>query len=599
MKLMAALFLTGVFGAALASPTADFRKRCDELLNQKSKTKEAQRLHALFGAHWEYSMREFPESATWRGYPGQNARWTDYSMESIVQRKDDTQTALKVVQSIDRAKLSVADQLNFDLFKRNLDLERAGQEFPQHLLVISQMDGIQRSLASMLRMMPVRKVSDYEDILARLRGTEKLVEQTTDLLNVGLKMGVTPPQICLRDLADQVSKQITKDPMTSPLLLPFREIASTIPKDDQSRLKREAIAAYREKAAPAFRRFHKFLANRYVPNCRESIGCSELPNGRNWYQERIHAMTTTTLTARKIHQIGLREVKRIRAQMEEIKKQSGFKGSLAEFFKYLRTDKRFYYGRGTELLAGYRDISKRADPELIKLFGTLPRQPYGIRPVPAYIERSVTTAYYQPGSTTAGRPGYFYANTYNLTVRPKWEMEALTLHEAVPGHHLQLALADELTDLPEFRKYGRYTVYVEGWALYAESLGEEMGFYTDPYSKFGQLTYEMWRAIRLVVDTGMHELSWSRQQAIDYFKANAGKTEHDIIVEIDRYIVWPGQALAYKMGELKIKELRAKSEKTLGEKFDIRLFHDEVLRHGAVPLDILEAQVKVWLAKKK
>ena len=599
MKLMAALFLTGVFGAALASPTADFRKRCDELLNQKSKVKEAQRLHALFEAHWEYSMREFPESATWRGYPGQNARWTDYSMESIVQRKDDTQTALKVVQSIDRAKLSVADQLNFDLFKRNLDLERAGQEFPQHLLVISQMDGIQRSLASMLRMMPVRKVSDYEDILARLRGTEKLVEQTTDLLNVGLKMGVTPPQICLRDLADQVSKQITKDPMTSPLLLPFRKIASTIPKDDQSRLKREAIAAYREKAAPAFRRFHKFLANRYVPNCRESIGCSELPNGRNWYQERIYAMTTTTLTAREIHQIGLREVKRIRAQMEEIKKQSGFKGSLAEFFKYLRTDKRFYYGRGTELLAGYRDISKRADPELIKLFGTLPRQPYGIRPVPTYIERSVTTAYYQPGSTTAGRPGYFYANTYNLTVRPKWEMEALTLHEAVPGHHLQLALADELTGLPEFRKYGRYTVYVEGWALYAESLGEEMGFYTDPYSKFGQLTYEMWRAIRLVVDTGMHELSWSRQQAIDYFKANAGKTEHDIIVEIDRYIVWPGQALAYKMGELKIKELRAKSETTLGEKFDIRLFHDEVLRHGAVPLDILEAQVKVWLAKKK
>jgi len=310
-------------------------------------------------------------------------------------------------------------------------------------------------------------------------------------------------------------------------------------------------------------------------------------------------MTTTKLTAMEIHQIGLREVKRIRAQMEEIKKQSGFKGSLAEFFKYLRTDKRFYYQKGTELLAGYRDISKRADPELIKLFGILPRQPYGIRPVPAYIERSVTTAYYQPGSTTAGRPGYFYANTYNLTVRPKWEMEALTLHEAVPGHHLQLALADELTGLPEFRKYGRYTVYVEGWALYAESLGEEMGFYTDPYSKFGQLTYEMWRAIRLVVDTGMHELDWSRQQAIDYFKANAGKTEHDIIVEIDRYIVWPGQALAYKMGELKIKELRTHAEKTLADKFDIRLFHDEVLRHGAVPLDILEAQVKAWIETRK
>lgn len=596
---MVAIFLAGAAGAASASPSADFRKQCDKLLTQKGKTKEAQRLHTLFKAHWEYSMREFPESATWRGYPGQNQRWTDYSLVSVARRKDDTQTALKVVQSINRTKLSVADQLNFDLFNRNLELEHAGQQFPQHLLVISQMDGIQRSLTSMLRMMPARKVSDYEDILARLRGTEKLVDQTIDLLDVGLKMRVTPPKICLRDLAEQVSKQITKNPMDSPLLRPFREIASNIPKDDQARLKHEAIAAYREKTAPAFQRFHKFLANRYIPNCRESIGCSELPNGRKWYQERILAMTTTELTAKEIHQIGLREVKRIRAQMEEIKKQSGFKGSLMEFFKYLRTDKQFYYHKGTELLAGYRDISKRADPELIKLFGILPRQPYGIRPVPAYIERSVTTAYYQPGSTTAGRPGYFYANTYNLTVRPKWEMEALTLHEAVPGHHLQLALADELIGLPEFRKYGRYTVYVEGWALYAESLGEEMGFYTDPYSKFGQLTYEMWRAIRLVVDTGMHELGWSRKRAIDYFKANAGKTEHDIIVEIDRYIVWPGQALAYKMGELKIKELRAHAEKTLGDKFDIRLFHDEVLRHGAVPLDILEAQVKAWIETRK
>ena len=284
--------------------------------------------------------------------------------------------------------------------------------------------------------------------------------------------------------------------------------------------------------------------------------------------------------------------------MEKIKRQTGFKGSLTDFFRFLRTDKQFYYDKGKALLAGYRDISKRADPELIKLFGNLPRQPYGIRPVPSYIERSVTTAYYQPGSTSAARPGYFYANTYNLTVRPKWEMEALTLHEAVPGHHLQLAIADELTGLPEFRKNGRYTAYVEGWALYAESLGEEMGFYTDPYSKFGQLTYEMWRAIRLVVDTGMHSLGWSRQQAIVYFKDNAGKTEHDIIVEVDRYIVWPGQALAYKLGELKIKELRANAEKKLGDHFDIRLFHDEILRHGAVPLDILETQVKAWLARQ-
>ena len=543
-------------------------------------------------------MKEFPESATWRGYEGQNARWTDYSLESVSQRKADTMKALSVMESTDRKQLSEKDRLNFDLFKRSLSIEKAGNEFPQHLLVINQMDGIQRNVASMLRMMPARKVDDYEDILARMRGAEKLVQQTIDLLEVGLKMRVTPPKICLRNLGEQVTKQLTNNPMESPLLLPFQNFPASISKEDQNRLRSEAIAVYRDKSSLAFRRLHKFLVERYIPNCRESIACSDRPNGKAWYQHQIHALTTTRLIPKEIHTIGLREVKRIRAEMEKIKRQTGFKGSLTDFFRFLRTDKQFYYDKGKALLAGYRDISKRADPELIKLFGNLPRQPYGIRPVPSYIERSVTTAYYQPGSTSAARPGYFYANTYNLTVRPKWEMEALTLHEAVPGHHLQLAIADELTGLPEFRKNGRYTAYVEGWALYAESLGEEMGFYTDPYSKFGQLTYEMWRAIRLVVDTGMHSLGWSRQQAIVYFKDNAGKTEHDIIVEVDRYIVWPGQALAYKLGELKIKELRANAEKKLGDHFDIRLFHDEILRHGAVPLDILETQVKAWLARQ-
>ncbi len=587
-----------VFNLSAASPSTVFTKRCDELIGQKGKATETKRLHALFDADWKYSMTEFPESATWRGYPGQNHRWTDYSLESVDHRKTDNLKALAVMGSIDRAKLSAADQLNFDLFLRGLSVAKAGNEFPSHLLLINQMDGLQRNVASMLRMMPARKVSDFEDILARLRGTEKLVQQTSDLLEVGLKMRVTPPKICLRNLGEQVTKQLTDDPLDSPLLRPFQNFPASIPKTKQAQLRREAIAVYRATTAPAFHKLHTFLVKRYIPNCRESIACSDLPNGKKWYQQRIHTMTTTRLTPKEIHAIGLREVKHIRGEMEKIKTQSGFTGSLAEFFKFLRTDERFYYKRGTALLAGYRDISKRADPELIKLFGRLPRQPYGIRPVPSFIERSVTTAYYQPGSTVASRPGYFYANTFNLAVRPKWEMEALTLHEAVPGHHLQLAIADELTGLPEFRKYARYTAYVEGWALYAESLGTEMGFYKDPYSKFGQLTYEMWRAIRLVVDTGMHSLGWSRQRAIDYFKANAGKTEHDIVVEVDRYIVWPGQALAYKLGELKIKELRAAAEKQLGDKFDIRLFHDEILGHGALPLDILEARIKAWMARQ-
>jgi uncharacterized protein (DUF885 family) len=303
------------------------------------------------------------------------------------------------------------------------------------------------------------------------------------------------------------------------------------------------------------------------------------------------------MTPEQIHQLGLAEVKRIRAEMDKIIQQSGFKGSFAEFCKFLRTDSKFYYKDADSLLRAYRDIAKRADPELAHLFGKLPRLPYGVKAVPAYAEESQTTAYYQPGSPQAGRPGWYFCNTYALDTRPKWEMEALSLHESVPGHHLQIALAQEMEAAPEFRKHGGYTAFVEGWGLYAESLGTEMGFYKDPYMKFGQLTYEIWRAIRLVVDTGMHSMGWTRQQAIDYFVANSSKNEHDITVEIDRYIVWPGQALAYKIGELKYKELRAYAAKELGGKFDIRQFHDQVLDNGALPLDILEKRIREWVGR--
>jgi uncharacterized protein (DUF885 family) len=285
--------------------------------------------------------------------------------------------------------------------------------------------------------------------------------------------------------------------------------------------------------------------------------------------------------------------------METIIAEAGFEGGFHEFLDFLRTDPQFFYTDGEDLLAGYRDIAKRADAELPKLFGTLPRLPYGVVEVPEYAEKSQTTAYYQPGSAESGRSGSFYANTYDLPSRPKWEMEALTLHEAVPGHHLQIALAHELEDLPWYRRYGGEIAFTEGWGLYSESLGEAMGFYQDPYSKFGQLTYEMWRAIRLVVDTGMHALGWSRQDAIDFFKENAGKAEHDITVEVDRYIVWPGQALAYKIGELKIKELRALAEEELGESFDIRAFHDKLLGSGALPLSVLELHMKEWIETQK
>ncbi len=394
--------------------------------------------------------------------------------------------------------------------------------------------------------------------------------------------------------------QIPDDPMKSPLLRSFTQMPNTIPNEEQARLTAEAKQAYAEQVKPAFQRLHDFLEQTYLPKARKSIAATDLPDGQAWYAYRVRQMTTTNLTPKEIHEIGLGEVKRIRVEMEMVKNETGFKGTMQEFFMYLRTDPKFYFTDKNELLKSYRDIAKRIDPELIKLFKTLPRTPYGVIPVPSYAEKSQTTAYYYPGSPDAGRPGYFFANTYALETRPKWEMESLTLHEAVPGHHLQIALSQELGQLPEFRRNNwGYTAFVEGWGLYSESLGEDLGLYKDPYAKFGRLTYEMWRAIRLVVDTGMHSMGWSRQQAIDFFMENAGKTEHDIVVEVDRYIVWPGQALAYKIGELKIKELRAYATKELGAKFDIREFHDEVLRHGAVPLSVLETNIKGWVERRK
>jgi uncharacterized protein (DUF885 family) len=351
--------------------------------------------------------------------------------------------------------------------------------------------------------------------------------------------------------------------------------------------------------APAYERLLEFTENEYLPGARESIAARDLPDGEAWYAHNVAVRTTTDLTPKQIHDIGLAEVARIRSEMEAIIASTGFEGSFEEFLAFLRTDPRFYHTKAEDLMSEYRDIAKRADPELTKLFGVLPRTPYGVIEVPDYAAPSQTTAYYQRGSLKAGRPGYFFANTYVLDTRPRWEMEALTLHEAVPGHHLQIAIQQELEGLPWFRQNPSYTAFVEGWGLYSESLGEEMGFYRDPYSKFGQLTYEMWRAIRLVVDTGMHQLGWSRQQAIDFFKENAGKSEHDIVVEVDRYIVWPGQALAYKIGELKIKELRAFATDALGEKFDIRGFHDELLGNGAVPLSVLEANIRAWVEAQR
>ena len=585
--------------------TADWRQDVAALRAQVSTlgaagdTRTAQeRFEWLVTALYEYQMLSNPEFATYLGEKGGDDRWTDQSLAAIEQRKADELSALEALRRIDKSALEQNQRLNYELLLDQLGTRVDGHAFPSELLPINQMSGVQQDVAQMMSITRPQSLADYENMLQRLDKVPALVDQTIETLREGMRKGVTPPKITLRDVPDQVRSQLADDPADAPVLQAFRNFPDTLDELQREALTQRANAVFSGKVAPAYEQLLNFLESEYIPASRTSIALEDLPGGEAWYRHNVRQLTTTDMTPEQIHELGLSEVKRIRAEMDAIIRALEFDGGFEDFLHFLRTDPQFYHTTAEGLLAEYRDISKRADPELMKLFGHLPRTPYGVIEIPSYAAKSTTTAYYMRGSTKAGRPGYFYANTYALDTRPRWEMEALTLHEAVPGHHLQIAIQDELEDVPWFRRVGGYTAFVEGWGLYAESLGEEMGFYQDPYSKFGQLTYEMWRAIRLVVDTGMHHKGWTRQQAIDYFMANAGKQEHDVIVEIDRYIVWPGQALAYKIGELKIKELRAWASNALGEDFDIRGFHDVVLGSGSVPLNLLEANVQAWLAQQ-
>jgi len=560
----------------------------------RSKAKDPQKLHRLFDLAWQYDNAEHPELATSRGVAGYNNRWTDESLEAIERRKHETVSLGQALSAIDRRKLDAQDQLNYDLFRRNVDDDLAAQRFPRELLAITQLAGPQY-LSSTLDIMPARTARDYQDIVARLDAVPQRMAQVEARLRRGVETGVVSPRVVLRDVAAQLDAQTPEDPLQAPLLKAFAKLPEGISEEART----DAVRIYREKIVPAYRKLREYFVSAYLPHARETVALSALPEGVDWYLERVRRETTTSLTPHEIHQLGLSEVKRIRGEMEKVLARVGFKGTLADFATFLRTDARFYFTDARELVREYRDIAKRIDPELTRLFGKLPRLPYGVVEIPAFSAPSQTTAYYRQGSPEAHRPGSYFVNTYKLDTRPKWEMEALTLHESVPGHHLQIAISQELTSVPEFRKTSRYVAFVEGWGLYAESLGPDLGMYQDPYSQFGQLTYEMWRAIRLVVDTGMHALGWSRDQAIDYFRQNSAKTEHDIVVEIDRYIVMPGQALAYKIGELKLKELRALASKELGAKFDVRTFHDAVLGSGALPLDVLEENIRAFIAQQR
>lgn len=559
---------------------------------------EEKKLLRIFDEIWQYDMTRDPTYATYVGYPGQNGLWPDVSQAAVAADTEKRREFLAKLRKINRKRLGDDSLLDWQLVEKNLAGQVDSSEFPDQYILIHQRGGVQQGIAETLSMMPQRNRQDFQDQLTRLTNASAYIEQNIAMLREGLAKGITPPQITLRDVPQQIRNTIPEDVNQSPLLSSFTNFPDSISDEEEAALIAEAKRIITEQLYPAFNQLLVFMETDYIPNAASSIALSDMPDGTNWYNHRVKQFTTSSLTAKEIHELGLSEVKRIRAEMDKVIADSGFEGSFSEFTHFLRTDKQFYMTSAEDLLRGYRDIAKRADPELAKLFGTLPRLPYGVIAIPDYAAKSQTTAYYWGGSNKTGRAGYFYANTYALNTRPTWEMEALTLHEAMPGHHLQISISQELPETHPLRQNLSYTGFVEGWGLYAESLGTEMGFYTDPYNRFGQLSYEMWRAVRLVVDTGMHMFGWDRQRAIDFFASNTAKSLHDIEVEIDRYISWPGQALAYKLGELKFKELRARATEKLGDKFDVREFHDQLLNRGALPLDILEQRINAWILSR-
>lgn len=600
MKFKSILFLFILINYSSHSTGQElFSAKLNTIQTNKSIKSENEKLNLIYQILFDYQLEVNPENGVFLGKPTDNTRWTDYSKKAIEQSKIDNDLFIDALAKIKRDQLDKVGQLNYDLLKNRLDDSKFGDRFPSELMPIDQMSGIHQEITQTITFTPIKTEKDANDLLKRLERIPALLDQIQALMEEGLKKKITPSRSSLMGVPEQIQNLIADDGSKSNFLAGYTTYTSTLSLEKKKEMDDVAIRVIKDKVNPAFQKLKNYLEKTYIPKSRVTYGLSDLPNGANWYNFNIRQRTTTNLTFQEIHNIGLSEVKRIRTEMDSVIKSVGFKGTFEEFGVFLKTDPQFYFDTADQLLDSYRVICKKIDPELPKIFGKLPRLPYGVMAVPAYSEKFQPAAYYNRGSTESGRAGNFYANTYDIKTRPKWGMEGLTAHEAVPGHHLQIALAQELENVPEIRKNSSYTAFVEGWALYSESLGSEIGLYKDPYSKFGQLSNEIWRAIRLVVDTGIHGMGWTRQEAIDYFKANSTLSEHEIIVETDRYITWPGQALAYKIGELKIKELRKKASSELGEKFDIRAFHDAILENGAIPLDVLENHINEWIVSSK
>ena len=554
------------------------------------------RLQNVFDDHWEHRLQTNPLFATNQGDHRFNDRLPESDLYALERRNRQNREFLYRLESIERDDLSEESQLNHDIFKIQIENAIRSYELNDHLLPLNGWWDYHAVFADLANRVPLNTTEDYENYLSRLSAFPGYNSGYIERMRAGLELGFVRPKAVFEDYLASVEAHIVDDAEESNLFEPFKEFPEGVSEEDRDRLRSEALDVLADMVVPEFERLRDFLRDEYIPGAADEIGITSVPAGEEYYQYLVQMYTTMEITPEEIHRTGLDEVARIRAEMMEIVEEAGFGDDFDGFVEFLRTDPQFYAETPEELMKETAYVLKLMDGKLPELFKTLPRLPYGIMPVPDYLAPRTATAYYSRGAADGTRAGFYAVNTYDLSSRPLYEVTALSLHEAVPGHHLQIALQQELEDLPRFRTVAGFTAYSEGWALYSERLGLEVGMYDDPYQNFGRLSYEMWRALRLVVDTGMHAMGWSREEAIDYMASNSALSLHNIRSEVNRYIFWPGQALAYKMGEIKIRELREMAEMELGDDFDLREFHDVVLLSGAVPLSVLENNVESWIA---
>jgi uncharacterized protein (DUF885 family) len=555
--------------------------------------------HRLLDEDWEARLREDPLLASRTGdhrYDDRLPSVTPADLERSAERQRATLARLK---AIDRTSLDTSDRISYDMLARELADDVTDHEFGGWRLPINADSGFHTGLAELPRYTTFLTSRDYDNYIARLRAFPAYFAQQIGNMREGIRTGFVQPRVVLEGYETTIRTHVVADPDASVFYAPFRTFPPGVPEGDRARLVAEGRKAVMESAVAGYRAFLDFMTGEYLPRCRATIGASELPRGREYYAYRVRHFTTLDVTPEQVHEIGLAEVERIQAEMRDVIAKVGFQGDFAAFLEFLRTDARFYAKTPEELLKNAAFIAKKMDAKLPSLFGHLPRLPYGVEPVPAHLAPKYTGGRYVQAPVGGTRAGTYWVNTYALESRPFYTQEALTLHEAVPGHHLQIALQQEMENVPPFRRAAGVGAFVEGWGLYSERLGLESGFYQDPYSNFGRLTYEMWRACRLVVDTGLHAFGWSREKAMEFMASHTALSLHEVRTETDRYISWPGQALGYKMGELKIRELRRMAETELGGKFDVRAFHDAILANGPVPLPVLEEQIRAYVAAMK